>query len=200
MTSLFILSTLVPLSAAWHAQAFDQCGGKGWNGRTDCGIGYSCKKLDDWYSQCLPDTTGSVPGARKQYAQCGGKGYKGSTCCVIGWQCKYSNDWYSQCLPGYDKNQECYNIPEEESKSEEQLMDLPPLVAPKFDQLMDLPPLVAPAPKEEESSVDADDWIFLGCWKDLPDGIDHSTWHKRPEAERYAQRAMPGGLETAVWK
>ncbi|KAF6752034.1 hypothetical protein DFP72DRAFT_905893 [Ephemerocybe angulata] len=36
------------------AGAYQQCGGVGWSGATTCISGYSCNKLNDFYSQCLP--------------------------------------------------------------------------------------------------------------------------------------------------
>ncbi|KAK7687074.1 hypothetical protein QCA50_009574 [Cerrena zonata] len=36
-------------SAAWG-----QCGGQGWSGSTSCVSGYTCSKLNDYYSQCIP--------------------------------------------------------------------------------------------------------------------------------------------------
>jgi cellulase len=32
---------------------YGQCGGNGWTGPTQCQSPYSCKKQNDWYSQCL---------------------------------------------------------------------------------------------------------------------------------------------------
>lgn len=35
------------------AQHWGQCGGQGWTGPTSCAGPYTCKKVNDWYSQCL---------------------------------------------------------------------------------------------------------------------------------------------------
>ncbi|KAF2200592.1 putative acetyl xylan esterase [Delitschia confertaspora ATCC 74209] len=35
------------------AQKYEQCGGIGWTGPTTCAAGSTCKKANDWYSQCL---------------------------------------------------------------------------------------------------------------------------------------------------
>lgn len=35
------------------AQHWQQCGGNGWTGPTQCASPYTCTKLNDWYSQCL---------------------------------------------------------------------------------------------------------------------------------------------------
>ncbi|KIA75700.1 hypothetical protein HK57_00516 [Aspergillus ustus] len=40
--------------AAGQAPAWGQCGGRGYTGATDCVAGYSCRSLNDWYSQCQP--------------------------------------------------------------------------------------------------------------------------------------------------
>ncbi|ORY02850.1 hypothetical protein BCR34DRAFT_573940 [Clohesyomyces aquaticus] len=48
-------------SAAYAAQAaYAQCGGKGFTGGTTCVSGYTCKYSNDYYSQCLPSTSGNV--------------------------------------------------------------------------------------------------------------------------------------------
>lgn len=36
------------------AGAWQQCGGSGWSGPTSCVAGYTCNKVNDWYSQCQP--------------------------------------------------------------------------------------------------------------------------------------------------
>lgn len=35
------------------AQHWQQCGGNGWTGPTQCASPYTCTKVNDWYSQCL---------------------------------------------------------------------------------------------------------------------------------------------------
>lgn len=35
------------------ANRYDQCGGNGWTGPTRCVSPYTCRKQNDWYSQCL---------------------------------------------------------------------------------------------------------------------------------------------------
>ncbi|KAG2008630.1 acetyl xylan esterase [Coprinopsis cinerea AmutBmut pab1-1] len=35
---------------------YGQCGGNGYTGSTQCDSGYTCVKLNDWYSQCQPGT------------------------------------------------------------------------------------------------------------------------------------------------
>jgi cellulase len=40
-------------SGAATAQAYGQCGGKGFSGPSECATGYTCKKQNDYYSQCV---------------------------------------------------------------------------------------------------------------------------------------------------
>jgi hypothetical protein len=35
------------------ANRYEQCGGQGWNGPTTCVSPYTCRKQNDYYSQCL---------------------------------------------------------------------------------------------------------------------------------------------------
>ncbi|CAL1707580.1 unnamed protein product [Somion occarium] len=43
-----------------QSSAWGQCGGIGWSGATTCVSGYTCTKLNDYYSQCVP---GAAPPA-----------------------------------------------------------------------------------------------------------------------------------------
>jgi len=54
---LFFLLLFLP-GMAQQAQ-FDQCGGIGWTGPTICASPYTCTYVNDYYSQCLPSTTGT---------------------------------------------------------------------------------------------------------------------------------------------
>ncbi|KAI0186344.1 acetylxylan esterase [Xylaria flabelliformis] len=45
-------ATATPTSGSGGAQ-YVQCGGIGWTGATACASPYTCKKLNDYYSQCL---------------------------------------------------------------------------------------------------------------------------------------------------
>ncbi|KAL0961419.1 hypothetical protein HGRIS_006365 [Hohenbuehelia grisea] len=40
--------------ATGSVAAYGQCGGQGWTGGTACVSGYTCNKLNDYYSQCIP--------------------------------------------------------------------------------------------------------------------------------------------------
>ncbi|CAK4536738.1 unnamed protein product [Aphanomyces euteiches] len=75
-----------------------QCGGNNYNGPTQCTKGFECHMWSEWYSQCVPSTTGAASTGLKAYEQCGGKGYTGSTQCQDGLECHVWNDWYSQCV------------------------------------------------------------------------------------------------------
>ncbi|TDZ15773.1 Xyloglucanase [Colletotrichum orbiculare MAFF 240422] len=35
------------------AKQYEQCGGQGWSGPTQCAAPFTCNKVNDWYSQCL---------------------------------------------------------------------------------------------------------------------------------------------------
>ncbi|KAH9166372.1 hypothetical protein AeNC1_018342, partial [Aphanomyces euteiches] len=77
---------------------FNQCGGNNYNGPTQCTKGFECHMWSEWYSQCVPSTTGAASDGLKAYEQCGGKGYTGSTQCQDELECHVWKDWYSQCV------------------------------------------------------------------------------------------------------
>ncbi|KAK7040927.1 hypothetical protein VNI00_009523 [Paramarasmius palmivorus] len=52
-TGLVALAALLPFALA-QSPAWGQCGGIGWSGATTCVSGYTCTKVNDYYSQCLP--------------------------------------------------------------------------------------------------------------------------------------------------
>ncbi|KAI5818979.1 glycoside hydrolase superfamily [Pyronema omphalodes] len=58
MKYLFQLIVLVAPFVTAQQSAWGQCGGFNWTGSTSCVSGYSCVKLNDYYSQCQP---GSPP-------------------------------------------------------------------------------------------------------------------------------------------
>jgi endoglucanase len=59
MKSFAILSTAVlATGVAAQQSAYGQCGGIGWSGATTCVGGYSCSKINDYYSQCVPGSGG----------------------------------------------------------------------------------------------------------------------------------------------
>ncbi|TFK26130.1 hypothetical protein FA15DRAFT_654610 [Coprinopsis marcescibilis] len=62
-SKLLAVAALAVISAPCVAAAvgpWGQCGGNGYNGDTTCVSGYSCSKLNDWYSQCQPGTVPPV--------------------------------------------------------------------------------------------------------------------------------------------
>ncbi|KAJ2928047.1 hypothetical protein H1R20_g9055, partial [Candolleomyces eurysporus] len=69
--TLITLATLSLVIPAFAVPPYGQCGGTGYTGSTQCDPGYTCVKLNDWYSQCQPGgasttaapttTTPSVP-------------------------------------------------------------------------------------------------------------------------------------------
>lgn len=71
-----------------------QCGGKDYDGPTKCSNGWSCKKQNDWYSQCMEGPAD----IQALYGQCGGKDYEGPTKCAAPATCKKQDEYYSQCL------------------------------------------------------------------------------------------------------
>ena len=53
------LAALLPY-ALGQAAEWGQCGGTGWTGATTCVAGTTCTVINDYYSQCLPGSGGSV--------------------------------------------------------------------------------------------------------------------------------------------
>lgn len=52
-TTTSAAQTTTASSGGCSAGAYAQCGGIGWTGCTTCASGYTCKKSNDYYSQCL---------------------------------------------------------------------------------------------------------------------------------------------------
>jgi len=44
---------------ACPSKGYSQCGGKNWDGATCCPTGWSCKRQNEWYSQCLKSSGGT---------------------------------------------------------------------------------------------------------------------------------------------
>lgn len=74
-----------------------QCGGKHFAGKRCCALGWTCKKINDYYSQCVPSREG--PCANPFWSQCDGYQFRGQKCCRLGSKCIEYNKWYSQCIP-----------------------------------------------------------------------------------------------------
>jgi len=52
------LALIIKYAESACSGPFNQCGGKGYTGITCCQSGYTCQKLNEWYSQCVPSTDG----------------------------------------------------------------------------------------------------------------------------------------------
>ncbi|CAK4073467.1 unnamed protein product [Aphanomyces euteiches] len=78
------------------AQPWEQCGGEGYRGPTGCTQGFSCKGINQWYSQCVAGGGGATA---ETWGQCAGEGYSGPTNCKASDHCVWINQWYSQCKP-----------------------------------------------------------------------------------------------------
>jgi len=101
-TTTTTTTTAAPTAASTYgscAGLWDQCGGIGYNGPTDCcdAPGATCVYGGDYWSNCQP-TDNPDSNCQKLWEQCGGVNWTGSTCCQIG-VCTYDNDWYYQCRP-----------------------------------------------------------------------------------------------------
>ncbi|XP_006455209.1 hypothetical protein AGABI2DRAFT_194858 [Agaricus bisporus var. bisporus H97] len=55
------VALLVGGASAQTQSQYGQCGGIGWSGPTLCPSGWSCQKLNDYYSQCLPGSATPTP-------------------------------------------------------------------------------------------------------------------------------------------
>merc|ERR1712150_439361 len=79
---------------------WSKCGGKGYNGNTECCDGSICEELNAWYFQCKPKPKDATSTCAHYHGQCGGKNFHGDTCCQVG-QCLMKSEWFSAC------NDEC---------------------------------------------------------------------------------------------
>ncbi|PWY95434.1 glycoside hydrolase [Aspergillus sclerotioniger CBS 115572] len=52
-TTTAAATTTVTATATGTAAHYAQCGGDGWTGATTCADGYTCTKMNEYYSQCL---------------------------------------------------------------------------------------------------------------------------------------------------
>jgi len=59
-----VASTSTPAPSGSEADAWDKCGGNGWDGPTECVTGYICRVQDEWYSQCVPNSSLSFLGRK----------------------------------------------------------------------------------------------------------------------------------------
>ncbi|ORX43648.1 pectin lyase-like protein [Piromyces finnis] len=68
-TALIIIVTILNYTtslAANCSQPYYQCGGSSWNGLTCCTSGYSCKKFNEFFSQCVPSNNSSPDSTTKK--------------------------------------------------------------------------------------------------------------------------------------
>ena len=63
MTTKYVAAIAAALVPATAQSLYGQCGGTGWTGGTTCPAGSSCVAANSYYSQCLPGSAGSAPGA-----------------------------------------------------------------------------------------------------------------------------------------
>nr|OQO21278.1 hypothetical protein B0A51_13130 [Rachicladosporium sp. CCFEE 5018] len=109
-----------------NTRSYQQCGGIGYAGPTECPSDFPCTRFNDYFSTCGPSATTSstrstttisstttstttsptttttsttTPLPSRAYAQCGGQGYNGPTTCPPGYPCQRENDYFSNCLP-----------------------------------------------------------------------------------------------------
>lgn len=117
---------------------FEQCGGEGYQGPTDCDSPLQCFRRSRWYSSCQPscpaldwDCASSSINAEvveidetgaKNWEQCGGEGWNGPTSCME-YPCYPRSKWFSQCRPDCPDTWLCAEIPDEDVL-EEDLEDL----------------------------------------------------------------------------
>ncbi|OQO07910.1 hypothetical protein B0A48_06702 [Cryoendolithus antarcticus] len=109
-----------------NTRSYQQCGGIGYAGPTECPSDLPCTRFNDYFSTCGPPATTSSTWSTttmsttttttttpptittsstttilppRAYAQCGGQGYTGPTTCPPGYPCQRENDYFSNCLP-----------------------------------------------------------------------------------------------------
>ncbi|RHY28083.1 hypothetical protein DYB32_006587 [Aphanomyces invadans] len=80
-----------------YIKAWSQCDGKGYTGSSICGEGHSCVAVNEWFSQCVPDSPKF--GQLGTWTQCGGTGVDGKASCRPGDKCVKVNDYFFQCQP-----------------------------------------------------------------------------------------------------
>ena len=127
MIFVFLFITNAPLLSL-AIGLWDQCGGVGYSGSTQCPPGSTCVKNSDWWSSCKPTNNGDISSSSSPFSieprllttpastmtsnsfssnlkvwdQCGGIGYSGSTQCPFGSTCFKSSDYWSSCKPTND--------------------------------------------------------------------------------------------------
>ena len=94
---IFIGAPVVDGTSNKCSKAFEQCGGKSYDGPKCCEEPYECIFVNEFYSHCIyVDDEGDT--CQDKWKQCAGIGWSGATCCKRGFECVFKNDWYSHCL------------------------------------------------------------------------------------------------------
>lgn len=107
-------------SSARAVPLYEQCGGEGYRGSTQCDAGLRCLSRSQWFSSCQvscpPDwecreESGASNSGQSAVAleleQCGGEGHRGATECPSGFKCYARSVWYSQCRPSCPRDWLC---------------------------------------------------------------------------------------------
>ncbi|CAF1077982.1 unnamed protein product [Rotaria sordida] len=116
---------------------YEQCGGEGYKGPTECNWPSQCFRRSVWFSSCqisCPSSDWECASSESylgenaddagaaNWEQCGGEGWNGATWC-LDHPCQPRSQWYSQCRPDCPSGWLCSEIPDEEIL-EEDLEDL----------------------------------------------------------------------------
>merc|ERR1712187_400907 len=51
------------------AEVWGQCGGRNWQGPSECVAGATCQRNNDWYSQCLPASSASLLSRKRTFVK-----------------------------------------------------------------------------------------------------------------------------------
>jgi len=129
-TSILLL-VFVPIVSS--VGLYEQCGGEGYGGSTECTLPLQCFRRSRWFSSCqvsCPDRDWECASpesylkpevddvAAQNWEQCGGEGWNGATSCVE-YPCEPRSKWYSQCRPDCPREWICSEIPDEEIPDED---------------------------------------------------------------------------------
>ncbi|CAF3375257.1 unnamed protein product [Rotaria sp. Silwood1] len=108
--SIFALVLISVASPALSVGIYEQCGGEGYTGPTNCNWPLGCFRRSRWFSSCQTSCPGtdwecssmegysSGAGFAKAWEQCGGEGWTGPQICSQ-YSCQWRSQWYAQCRP-----------------------------------------------------------------------------------------------------
>jgi hypothetical protein len=152
-TSILVL-VFVPLASS--VGLYQQCGGEGYVGSTECDQPLKCFERSRWFSSCQI----SCPGVdwkcvssgddsktdveddtvAPNWEQCGGEGWNGPTSCGE-YPCEPRSQWYSQCRPDCPTGWICSEIIDEEIDEEdlEELEEYDPELEEEEEETDDFP-------------------------------------------------------------